>query len=129
MAISVIRALHALGARRLAVATAYSDEVNFRLSAFLTEHGFSTGAIRGLGIEGVRAVEEVPGNLLQELASRVIDESGGADSLLISCGGLRSLHLVPALERVHDIPVVSSSPAAFWDVVRLAAHPPIEPGD
>src|SRR6185312_16595648 len=53
MSTAVIEGLRSVGGRRLAVATAYNDEVNGRLQTFLHEEGFDVLAIRGLGVEKV----------------------------------------------------------------------------
>ncbi len=49
MSTAVIEGLRRVGGRRLAVATAYNQEVNGRLQAFLGEEGFEVLMIRGLG--------------------------------------------------------------------------------
>jgi maleate cis-trans isomerase len=36
-----------VGANKVVVATAYNDDVNARLHAFLTEHGLDVRAVRG----------------------------------------------------------------------------------
>lgn len=45
----LIEGLRAAGARRVAVATAYNDEVTGRLKIFLHENGFEVVAAKGLG--------------------------------------------------------------------------------
>src|SRR5688572_22711049 len=59
MSNGVIDALKAVGARRVAVATAYNDEVNTRLRAFLIEHGLEPLVITGLGLEAMGDVDRV----------------------------------------------------------------------
>ena len=54
-----------------------------------------------------------------ELSSTSVAKAPGADGLVISCGGLRTLGVAKPLEDRHDIPVVSSTPAAFWAAMRL----------
>ena len=46
----------------------------------------------------------------------------GAQGLLISCGGLRTLEVAKPLEDRHGIPVVSSTQAAFWAAMRLVGE-------
>jgi arylmalonate decarboxylase len=43
-----------------------------------------------------------------------------ADGILISCGGLLTLDIIAALESKLGVPVITSSPAGFWDVVKLS---------
>ena len=56
MSNGVIEGLKAVGARKVAVATAYNDEVNARLRAFLIEHGFTPVVVTGLGIEAMKDI-------------------------------------------------------------------------
>jgi len=48
-----------------------------------------------------------------------VAQASEADGLLISCGGLRTLGVGKPLEDRHGLPVVSSTPAAFWAAMRL----------
>jgi arylmalonate decarboxylase len=48
--------------------------------------------------------------------------SPGADAILISCGGFRTLDLAVPLEASTGVPVISSTPAALRSVVRLVGH-------
>lgn len=123
MSDAVVRGLHAVGARRVAVATAYIDEVNRQLDAFLRESGFAPTALRGLSITDVQAVGEVGTAVLVDLCRSVWRAQPGAEAILISCGGLRTLDAARQVEAELGVPVVSSSPAGFWDLMRTAGRP------
>jgi arylmalonate decarboxylase len=129
MSAAVVDGLRALGAKRIAVATAYDGEVNRRLKGFLEEEGFDVGAIDGFGITefGGAAGRKSEADVL-DLASRVCAAAGGAEALLISCGGLRTLSVAKPFEDRHGIPVVSSMPAGFWAAVRLVGRSGRLPG-
>lgn len=120
MSNGVIEAMKVLGVRRLAVATAYNDVVNDRLRAFLHEHGFDPLVITGMGIEAMNDVERVTGQDLEDFAARVHASAPGAEALLVSCGGLRTLEIIAPLEARTGVPVVSSFPHGLWAVARLA---------
>ncbi|CAA9403253.1 MAG: hypothetical protein AVDCRST_MAG51-1011, partial [uncultured Ramlibacter sp.] len=47
---------------------------------------------------------------------------------LISCGGLLTLDAIRQLEDALGLPVTASSPAGFWDVVRLGGWDPSSRG-
>ena len=128
MSTAVVEALRLLGARRVAVATAYSGQVNRRLVAFLGEEGFTVAGMEGLGLEMVADIHAVTQEDLDALADRAIAASPGADALLVSCGGLRTLELAPRVEARHGLPVVSSATAGAWAAVRLAGHSGRAPG-
>lgn len=128
MSNGVIEGLKAVGARRVAVATAYNDEVNSRLSAFLLEHGLEPLVITGLGIEAVADVDRVTQNDLLEFGARVKASAAEADSLLVSCGGFRTLELIAPLEARTGVPVISSMPHGLWAGARLVGLSGRAPG-
>jgi arylmalonate decarboxylase len=119
MSTAVCDGLRSVGARRLAVATAYDAEVNRRLQVFLREEGFDVRAIRGLGVEKVEDIASVTREHLLRFSAEVYESADRADALLISCGGLRTLDLLVPLEARCGVPVVSSVPHALWAGVRL----------
>ena len=53
MSTGVVDGLRAMGVRRVAVGTAYIEEVNARLRQFLVDAGFDVLAVEGLGIDVV----------------------------------------------------------------------------
>ena len=56
------------------------------------------------------------------LSGKAVAKAPGADGVLISCGGLRTLGVAKPLEERHGLPVVSSTPAAFWAAMRLVGE-------
>lgn len=129
MSDAIVGGLRSLGVRRVAVATAYIDEVNVHLRRYLEDSDFEPLALQGLSIADVKAVGEVPTEVLVDLCSRVFDASPGADGILISCGGLVTLDAVREVEARYGVPVVSSSPAGFRDLVRCAGLDARSPGN
>jgi arylmalonate decarboxylase len=128
MSNGVIEALEAVGAGRVAVATAYNDEMNSRLRAFLHEHDLEPVVITGLGIEAMTDLERVTQNDLLEFGARVHASAPTADSLLISCGGFRTLELIAPLEARIGVPVISSMPHGLWAGARLVGLHGAAPG-
>jgi arylmalonate decarboxylase len=119
MSTAVVDGLKTVNARRIAVATAYNDEVNRRLGTFLAESGFEVLAMKGLGLEAIGAAEKVTQADLQKFCEGVYRSASRADALLVSCGGLRTLELIAPLEQQCSVPVVSSTPHALWAGMRL----------
>ncbi len=111
--------MKAVGARKVAVATAYNNEVNARLRAFLIEHGLTPIVITGLGIEAMTDVDKVTQDDLIAFGERVRKSAADADSLLVSCGGFRTLELIAPLEARTGVPVISSMPHGLWAGARL----------
>lgn len=124
MSSAVRDALHAVGARRLAVGTAYGREVNDQLRLFLECAGFEILTLEGLDMTDVQAVRKVGSKVVADLALRVDQNSGGeADAILISCGGLPALHLAGAVEPIAGKPVIASATAGVWAAMQL-----VDPG-
>jgi arylmalonate decarboxylase len=128
MSNGVIDGLKAVGARRVAVATAYNDEVNDRLRAFLIEHGLEPLVVTGLGIEAIEDVDSVTQNDLIEFGAKVHASVREADSLLVSCGGFRTLEIIAPLEGRTGVPVISSMPHGLWAGARLVGMSGAAPG-
>ena len=120
MSEAVVEGLRSVGAKRVAVATAYSDPVNARLADFLRQSAYDVLSMKGFGLIGmgprrksVRAGHHRP------------DRQGhrrgeGADAVLISCGGLKTLGCAVPLEAVlrhpgryqHAVGVLEGAPAS-----------------
>ena len=128
MSSAVVDGLRALGAKKIGVSTAYADEVNKRLRHFLTDSGFEVRALEGFGLERFGAAAEKTEDDIIDLAGRVGAQAKDAQGMLISCGGLRTLHVGKTIEDKLGLPVVSSTPAAFWRAVRLAGESGKLPG-
>jgi arylmalonate decarboxylase len=128
MSNGVIDGLKAVGAKRVAVATAYNDDVNERLHAFLMEHGLEPLVVKGLGIEAMTDVDKVTQNDLIEFGARVRAMAPDADSLLVSCGGFRTLEIIAPLEAKTGVPVISSMPHGLWAGARLVGMNGAAPG-
>jgi arylmalonate decarboxylase len=122
MSEAVVDGLRAFAARRIAVATAYADEVNGRLRDFLVESGFEVAAIAGFGIEAFGAAGSKREADIVDLGLAVCAEAGAPQALLISCGGLRTLGVAAPIEARCGVPVVSSTQAAFWSALRLVGE-------
>jgi len=119
MSTGIVEGLRGVGARRIAVATAYNDVVNQRLRVFLEESGFEVLKVKGLGIERFEDSPPVTQDGLLQFSAEVWESAREADSLLISCGALKTLELLVPLEKRCQAPVVSSTPHALRAGVRL----------
>lgn len=122
MSEAVVEGLRSVGARRIAVATAYADEVNNRLADFLRASGFEVLALEGFGLFGFGEPGKKSEQEIIDLGDSAIAKAGQADAVLISCGGLLTLGCAEPIERRHGIPVVTSTQSAFWKAMRLAGE-------
>jgi arylmalonate decarboxylase len=119
----LVDGLKVANAKRVAIATAYTDIVTERLKAFLEEHGFQVTSAKGLGFERIpegAATQEI----LFKLGADAYANSKKADALVVSCGALRTLDLIVPLENEIKVPVVSSTPHGLMNGVRMLGVSP-----
>ena len=115
--------LRTANARRVAVATAYTDVVTERLKIFLQEYGFEVTSAKGLGFERIPEGAATD-DILFKLGADAYASSKKADALVVSCGALRTLDLIVPLENHIKVPVVSSTPHGLINGVRLLGVSP-----
>jgi arylmalonate decarboxylase len=120
MSEAVVEGLRSVGAKRVAVATAYSDLVNERLADFLARSGYEVLSMKGFGLTGFGDAANQSEQDIIDLSGKAIDEAKAADAVLISCGGLKTLGCAVPIEQRYGIPVVTSTQSAFWKALRLA---------
>lgn len=118
---AVTEALAALGAKSIAVATPYVDELNGHIASHLMSKGLSITRFQGLNLDYDRDMIRVAPDYLAEFAKSL--DSPEADAILISCGALRAMEIVDQLEQDTGKPVVCSNQAMLWHVLRLAGIP------
>ena len=128
MSTAILQGLRAVGGKRLAVATAYIDDINQRLRRLLEGAGFDVLSLEGLSISTSGIAWKVTDAELIDLGAKVARAAPQADALLVSCGGLRTLDVTVPLENATSLPVVSSMPAALWAGVQLVGHSGRAPG-
>lgn len=122
MSSAILEGLRAVGGKKLAVATAYVDDINERLRRFLQHAGFDVSSLIGLSISTSGIAWKVGDDELIDLGKKAAQMAPDADALLVSCGGLRTLGVTVPLENATGLPVVSSMPAALWAGVQLVGH-------
>jgi len=114
--------LRTANARRVAIATAYTDEVTERLKIFLQEYGFEVTAARGLGFTQIPQGAATR-DILVKLSVDSYAGSRKADAVVISCGALKTIDVIVPVEAVVKVPVISSTPHGLWHGVKLLGVP------
>ena len=109
--------LNHINAKRVVLATAYTDTVMDRLRIFLQEHGFDVVGARGMGY--VRIPDgAATGPILHQLGIDAYASGSRVDAVVMSCGALRTLDVINPLEAEIGVPVVSSTPHGLWHCAR-----------
>jgi maleate isomerase len=115
---SIFTACAALGMRRVTAVSPYPAEVDAAEHRFFAEGGVETIAGACLGItDGFGLAEPTPEAIL-DLALGAWDPA--SDGVIIACLNFRSHPMIEALEARIGKPVVTSTQATLWHVLRLA---------
>ncbi len=122
MSQAIVDGLRDVGARRVAVATAYTDVVNRRLKELLGAAGINVLSLECFDLLEFGGPSRKSEADIIALSDSAVANADRAEGILISCGGLRTLGVAQPLETSHGIPVVSSTPAAFWAAMRLVGE-------
>ncbi len=112
-------AFDALQARRIAVLTPYTSDVNETLRAYITARGFEVPVFASFD----EPSDNVVANISQESirnAVRSIGQRDDVDMVFTSCTSLRLAHVIEDLENELGKPVSSSNHAMAWHCLRLA---------
>jgi len=114
---AALDALKALGAKRISLATPYPEELAKLQEEFL----------RGNGVEVLRTMwmskRTMPASEVSaETAYSLAVESNEVESqaIFISCVALHTIELIEKLEEDLKKPVITSSQATMWRLLRLA---------
>ena len=115
-ATAVIEALKVLGARNIALATPYIDEVNEKEVRFLESHGYRVIDLKALRIERNTDIGRVSPSTVYRLVRSL--DTRNADVVFISCTNLRTIEVIDVLEKDLGLPVFSSNTATAWMTLR-----------
>jgi maleate isomerase len=113
-----VEALRKLNARRIVIGTPYLDEVNSVVAEFFRNKGFEILAIEGMNLVLDNDITRVTPRYIAEFASAI--DHPRADAVFISCGALRTIEALEAIERATGKPAVSSNQAMLWHCLRMA---------
>ena len=118
-AFAAFEAFAALGAKRIAVLTPYSKNVNAMVQNSLEDVGFDVPVFGSFNEPHDPTVAAIDSQSLKTGIAR-ITEGQNVDAIFISCTSVRIVADVAAIETELDIPVTSSNHALAWHCLRLA---------
>ncbi len=117
---SMVAALQAAAARRIALVTPYSDEVNRNLGLFLAEGGIEAHRVSSLAAADVEALGRITAPEVAALARNTMDD--GCDALFIACSQLPTYDILDSLQAELGRPVWSSIKATAWRALQAVAQ-------
>ncbi|WP_255171150.1 maleate cis-trans isomerase family protein [Natrononativus amylolyticus] len=115
-ALSVERALAALGANRISVVTPYIQELNELEREFLEAGSVEVENIDGRGLDQNLEIGALSQNEAYLHAAEAAEWD--VDAVFISCTNYRTFSVIDQLEEDFGTPVVTSNQATLWDALR-----------
>jgi maleate cis-trans isomerase len=121
-----VQALKHVRAKTIVIATAYKANINQTVKRYYEAAGFQVLGIQGLEVSKPVDQVKLPDYASYKVARSLYHHNPKVDAILIQ-GRWRSVACVEELERDADRPVVSSTAACLWWVLReLGMKIPIE---
>ena len=115
---AILAALRILGVQRIAAASPYADDIDGAEHAFFESAGIEVLSSACLGIRDAFALASPTSEDIVALAHKAYSKD--AEALLITCLNLWSHEVVEHLEQTLAIPVITSTQATFWRLLRIA---------
>lgn len=114
---AVAQRIHDIGAKKVAVFTAYVPELNKQIKQTLQDRGVVVTQIEGMGITDNFAIAEVdPQQIVDFVRSKIT--SNEHDAIFISCTNLPAIGAIEQLSAEFKVPVITSNSATI-DAVKV----------
>jgi maleate cis-trans isomerase len=114
---AVGRAVRALGARRIAIVSPYSPEVNERARRYFeTKHGLETVALEGFGATDAYAIGKLGPQHAREAFARI--DRAEVEVFVVPGGNFPTMPWIAVWERELKKPVVTTNQASLWAMLR-----------
>ncbi|HYC47899.1 MAG TPA: aspartate/glutamate racemase family protein [Burkholderiales bacterium] len=111
------QALRALGARRIALVSPYSEEVNaLARDYFSTQHGLEITTLLGFAAKDAYAIGQLDPQHARNAFEKI--DLSGVEAVAIPGANFPTMKSIPAWERELGKPVVSSTQAAVWAMAK-----------
>jgi maleate cis-trans isomerase len=125
----IISALGYLGAKRIAIASRWADQLNQAMTDYFNAVGIE---VLSVTTEGQWATEAFGMSvekgivLAMRLGREAMRKAPNAEALLLPGGTWRSLAVVPILEEEFDVPVLTNNTARAWRFMNWGIAPPLK---
>jgi maleate cis-trans isomerase len=114
---AVGRAVRALGARRVAIVSPYSEAVNKRAARyFQAKHGLDTIALEGFGATDAYAIGQLGPQNARDAFARI--DRPEIEAFVVPGGNFPTMSSLAAWEREFKKPVVTTNQASLWAMLR-----------
>ncbi len=116
--LGIIEALHAVGAKRIAVCSPYTKAIDDAEHVFFSAAGFDILGSAHLGIADAFALADPTPDDIYALWKK--SWHADADASLITCLNMNSQEVIERIEAESGKPVVTSTQATLWKLLRAA---------
>jgi maleate isomerase len=124
---AVGQAVQALGARRIALVSPYSDLVIGRAKRYFeTRHGLQVLAVEGFGATDAYAIGALGAENATDAFARI--DRPEIEALVVPGGNFPTMRLIADWERRFGKPVVTTNQAALWAMLRVMKYQEKLPG-
>jgi maleate cis-trans isomerase len=114
---AVGRAVRALGARRIAVVSPYSEAVNQRATHYFeSKHGLETVALEGFGATDSYAIGQLGPENARDAFTRI--DRPEIEVFVVPGGNFPTMTSIAAWEHEFAKPVVTTNQASFWAMLH-----------
>ena len=117
---ALLQSLKALGARRVALGTAYSTKVNAIAIDFLAANGIEVVKTECLGLVDNLEIGRLDVQTAYELGRRIAAPEAQAIAFL--CTNWQSMAVIDRLERDTRLPVLSSTQFSVWAALKTIGY-------
>jgi maleate isomerase len=124
---ALIRALEAMGAKRISLVAPYVPALTQAVVNYIRASGIEVVDFLGLGVADNCAVGRLDPVNLPEIASG-LDRTGCDAFVLSACVQMPSLGAIPDAEARLGLPVLSAAVATTWDLLTSLGRKPVVPG-
>ena len=121
-----LAALDRFEARRLAVLTPYTDDVNEMIAGHLEAHGREICGFTSFRVEDNELMAAIPPEAIYHAALEA--DRPEAEALFISCTAIRAVDVVDRIEQALGKPVVTANQALVWQALRWSGFTDPVPG-
>lgn len=116
-AVAIGEALAAFGAKRIAIATPYSDEMIARTKHYYsTKYGITIAAAKSLGAQDAYAIGKMDASMVTAVFKEI--DRPDVEVLLVPGGNFPTMDRIGEWEAMFGKPVITTNQATLWGVMR-----------
>jgi maleate cis-trans isomerase len=121
---AVCNGLRAVGAKRIAIVSPFSDTINAPMRRFFEAAGFDIPVLVGNEYSTNPQLRRVPPYIPYRAGRQAMAQAPDVDAIFITCAGWATHPAVEMLERDYGIPVIVQMQAVAWQASHMLGTTP-----